>query len=212
MDWILENWVESIGYAGSLIVVLSLMMSNILMLRWINMIGGAIFTLYGYLIGALPVFTLNGIIVLIDIYYIIGIYCAQDAFSLMEVNSSDWFLKKFLGFYQSDILFYFPKFDLNALTDIQYVMVFRNIQPVGVFAFEKFGKDKARVALDYISPPYRDYKNANYLITARKNRFLLQDIHHLEADSQVGKHQKYLKKIGFQQDVSHPTRFYKSLK
>jgi hypothetical protein len=131
------------------------MMSNILRLRWINMVGGIIFTFYGYLIGAIPVFVLNGMIVLIDIYYIVEIYRAQDTFSLMETKPADWFL--------------------------------------------------------YISPSYRDYKNAYYLITTRKQKFSLEGIRHLETESSIIRHQRYLKKIGFKQNVKQPTKFNKSL-
>jgi len=211
LSWIIENWIESIGYVGSVIVVLSLMMSNILMLRWINLVGGTIFTFYGYLIGAVPVFVLNGVIVLIDIYYLVDIYRAQDTFSLKEIKPSDWFLKKFLEFYQSDILYYFPDFDFKTMENDQFVLVFRNIRPVGIFAYQKKDGGFAKVVLDYISPSYRDYKNAYYLMTTRRHKYALEGISHLQTESSVSKHQKYLKKIGFKQDAKQPTLFNKSL-
>ena len=61
---------EIIGYSASALVAISLMMSSIVKLRVINLIGAALFTLYGLLIGAYPVAVLNFTIVLIDLYYL----------------------------------------------------------------------------------------------------------------------------------------------
>ena len=63
------DYLEFIGYAGSVLVAVSLMMSNIVRLRWINLFGAATFSAYGLLINAYPVFALNGFIVLVDLYY-----------------------------------------------------------------------------------------------------------------------------------------------
>ena len=46
------------------------MMSSILKLRVINLVGAALFTVYGLLIGAYPVAVMNLFIVLIDLYYL----------------------------------------------------------------------------------------------------------------------------------------------
>ena len=47
--------IEWIGYAGSVIVAVSLTMSSIKKLRWYNLVGAAVFSFYGFTIGALPV-------------------------------------------------------------------------------------------------------------------------------------------------------------
>ncbi|WP_047985647.1 YgjV family protein [Ornithinibacillus californiensis] len=65
------EWLEWLGYLASLIVLISLLMSSIKKLRWINMIGSSLFSLYGFLIGALPVGIMNLGIVFINIYYLV---------------------------------------------------------------------------------------------------------------------------------------------
>ena len=62
--------IELYGYLGSLIIAISLTMSDIRRLRWINMVGAAIFASYGLIISAWPVLVLNTFIVLINIYHI----------------------------------------------------------------------------------------------------------------------------------------------
>lgn len=67
-------WLEFLGYIASFIILVSLLMSSIVKLRWINLLGSAIFSVYGFLIGALPVAFMNLCISLINIYYLIKIY------------------------------------------------------------------------------------------------------------------------------------------
>ena len=65
------NWIEIIGYCGSGLVVISLMMKSIKKLRWINLFGATIFVIYGFFIESNPVIVLNMFIVIADVYHII---------------------------------------------------------------------------------------------------------------------------------------------
>ena len=75
---------EIIGYVASLLVAISLMMSNIIQLRIVNMIGAATFSVYGILIGSIPVAGMNGFIVFINIYYLTKIYSAVEYFRFLR--------------------------------------------------------------------------------------------------------------------------------
>ncbi len=66
--------VELFGFAASVIVAISLMMKNIVKLRIANGIGCAMFSAYGFIIGALPVALMNGFIMFVNIYYLIKMY------------------------------------------------------------------------------------------------------------------------------------------
>ena len=71
------NAVEWFGLAASVVVAYSLMLKDMLKLRIWNLIGAAMFVVYGGLIGALPVWLLNAFIVIADFYYIIKIVQAS---------------------------------------------------------------------------------------------------------------------------------------
>jgi len=73
---------EMIGYGASLLVAVSLMMRSVVKLRVINLLGAAVFTLYGLLIDAYPVAVMNFFIVLIDLYYLREFIAAKGYFSL----------------------------------------------------------------------------------------------------------------------------------
>lgn len=65
---------EWVGYLASVVVAISLMMSDIKKLRWLNLFGAMLFVAYGMVIQAYPVAAVNFFIVLIDLYYLIKIY------------------------------------------------------------------------------------------------------------------------------------------
>ncbi len=65
---------EWVGYIASVLVAVSLMMTDIKKLRWWNTAGCATFSAYGFAISAYPVALLNGFIVLVNIYYLWRIY------------------------------------------------------------------------------------------------------------------------------------------
>ena len=68
---------EWVGYLASVVIAISLMMSNIKKLRWWNQIGAALFVVYGLAIDAIPVALVNFFIVFIDAYYLRKIYKEQ---------------------------------------------------------------------------------------------------------------------------------------
>lgn len=62
------NPVEWIGYAASVLIVISLMMTSIIKLRIINSLGCFLFVIYGVYVKAYPVAISNAVIILINIY------------------------------------------------------------------------------------------------------------------------------------------------
>jgi len=66
--------VEIFGYLGSFVVLVSLTMNSIVKLRWINLLGALMFTMYAVIIKAYPTIFMNFGIVLIDVYYLLKLY------------------------------------------------------------------------------------------------------------------------------------------
>lgn len=61
---------EAIGIAGTLFVLASFLMKDYRKTRLINIVGAALFVIYGIVIGALSTWLLNGILILIHIYFL----------------------------------------------------------------------------------------------------------------------------------------------
>jgi hypothetical protein len=62
--------IDFIGYLASALVLVSFMMKDMRTLRWVNLIGCAIFIFWGILIERYPVIVTNVGIVLVNIYYL----------------------------------------------------------------------------------------------------------------------------------------------
>lgn len=60
--------IELVGYAASILIAISLTMTDIYKLRIINSIGCLMFVIYGLNVGAYPVALANAIIIIINIY------------------------------------------------------------------------------------------------------------------------------------------------
>ena len=64
------NQIEYIGYLASFLVAISFTLKNIVKLRIVNSMGGLVFIVYGFAIDSIPVIITNGLITLINIYYL----------------------------------------------------------------------------------------------------------------------------------------------
>ncbi len=191
------NWLEILGYVGSVIVAVSLMMKNIVKLRWWNLVGAALFSLYGLLVGAYPVFAVNFFIAIVDIYYLIVLYKKKDEFSLVSVRPNNNYLKKFTEFYFDDIIKFFPQFSFANLEGKKVFFILRNLLPVGLFAFEITSDNSAIVYIDYAVPSYRDLNNAKFLYKTKPEFFKNLGCKQIITHTEVEAHKKYLLKIGF---------------
>ena len=190
---------EIFGYVASVLIALSLMMSNIKQLRWINLFGAAAFSAYGYFIDAYPVFILNGWIALVDIYYLVRIYQEKDQFDLVKLRSVESPLFNLLKqSYGKDITQLHKGFEWNQLDDALVFLLFRNMKPVGFFACKELNDEgKVEVLLDYIIPEDRDFKAAKFMFASDNNQLKQEGIKHLVVKPYGKSHELYLSRVGF---------------
>ena len=64
------SYIEWIGYAASLFVLLSFLMRNITTLRYVNTLGCMFFVVYGILLNSYPIIITNAAIILVNLYYL----------------------------------------------------------------------------------------------------------------------------------------------
>ena len=203
---------EIIGYLGSLLVALSLSMKNIRYLRRINFFGAFFFSIYGLLIGAYPVFVLNGYIAIIDIYFLVKMHNTKEDFKLVPVlDKQHLYLKEFLEFYSNDIEIYFPNYKSLNLTDLNCFFVLRNIRPVGLLIIEEKDGSDIEIHLDYAIPDYRDLKSGKYVFNSEIKYFKNKEYETVITKSEVKKHQKYLLNIGFVRSSENDEVFIKDI-
>ncbi len=197
---IIAMWIEYIGYVGSVLVALSLTMNNIRNLRTINLFGAATFGTYGVLINSYPVMFLNSFIVIIDIYYLYKLSTTKDYFNINDtLETTDFFVHKFLNFHQVEIESFFPNFNITKVNNPKIILVSRNLRPVGMFIYEQKDNGIIKIHLDFAIKDYRDTKNVRYVFMTKAQELKDQGFHTFKASTEVRKHEKYLLKIGFSQ-------------
>jgi len=193
----LSSFYELIGYAGSILVAISLMMKSLVRLRTINMIGAGVFIIYGLLIGAIPVVFLNGLILCVNVYNLWRMGRQKDYFTLMEVRAESTYLNHFLDFYRKEILEFVPTYLFKTRSDQLVLFVLRNMMPVGVLIV-KPEDDSASIFLDFVIPGYRDFRAGKFLFEQSSDFFRQRGIQRLLSDPGNPRHETYLKRMGFQ--------------
>ena len=182
------------GYAASIIVAVSLMMSSIVKLRIINLFGAVLFSCYGFIIKAYPVFMLNGFIALVDIYYLIQIFGEKEYFRILEVKTNSEYLKYFLKFHEREITKFIPNFTFEPNDKYHVMFVLRDTVPAGLVCSEYLDNDCIYMKLDYAIPGYRDFKMGKSVFHEILKEKKIKKIY---SDPGNRKHEQYLKRMGF---------------
>ncbi|GAB6088790.1 hypothetical protein [Spirochaeta dissipatitropha] len=188
--------VEWFGYVASVLVAVSLTMSSIVRLRWLNLLGASLFSVYGFIIGSFPVAFLNLFIVLTNIFYLMRMYREIEDFSIMELSGSDEYLYCFLDTHKEEIARLFPGFSMENDKDIQVFYLVKNAVPIGILAGRQAGDRSFCVELDFVRPEYRDFKMGSFVYDPT-GFFSQKGFRMLQAPVGNSNHDHYLEKMGF---------------
>ena len=204
------NWIECVGYAGSVLVAVSLMMSSIVKLRVLNLLGAVTFAVYGGLVGALPVLAVNGIIVVVNVVYLVGMARRADEwFDLIHIRHVDnAFLRRFLEFHDADVRRFFPSFDLDAVAEPCIAFILRDTRPAGLVVGRNEGNGVMRIELDYVLPAYRDLRCARFFYEDRGHELRQRGVRRFVARAEHRAHRAYLKQLGFAPDPERGDGWY----
>ncbi|MBI9066234.1 MAG: GNAT family N-acetyltransferase [Salinivirgaceae bacterium] len=199
---------EWIGYLASVLILTSMLMSSFLKLRIINMSGAALFSIYGFMIGALPVGILNACIVFANIYHLYNIYKTKDSFNSLEIRRDNRYLVAFIDYYKKDIIKYFPKFQYHDCMNTYTYMILRNMAVAGVFLAREYGDKLLYIGLDYVIPEYRDLKIGKYVYREKIKKFKEDGYERVCTIPQTDSHAKYLEKMGFVKEIINDEDHY----
>lgn len=199
----MENMVEWIGYLASFIVLVSLLMSSIKKLRFINLAGSLIFAVYGFLITAYPVMIMNAGIVLINLYYLKQIYTAKDYFKLIELKQDDAYAEALIDFNKQNIKEHMPLKDDVLKNSTYRLLISRNLAPAGIFIASALDENVLEVTLDYATPQFQDFQTGAFIYEKNLELFKKDGYKFFVAFTDEDKHKSYLLKMGFEQSTYH---------
>ncbi len=206
------EWTDWLGYLASVVVDISLTMTNIRHLRWINLIGALTFTVYGYILDLYPILAVNAFIVVVNIYYIVRLTLTKEHFHLIPISwDTSIFLPRFIEFYLADIRKHFPEVDIEALRKYRPIFISRDVVPVGLFIYERLEYGIIQIHLDYEIPRYRDYESARYFFREFRKMMQEKEFHTYITYCQTPVHQRYLRRMKFVEDPQEPGRFVRKI-
>lgn len=183
---------EIFGYVGTVLVILSMMMTSVLKLRLINICGGTISCIYSVFYQAWPVVIMNICLIIINIYQVMRQLTRKQTYGHVRLISDDESLKYFISLNGNDIKTFLPSFDVNDIQNCEIHMAYVGSTAVGMVAGKRDG-ESFYVSLDYAIKQYRDFKVSKYLFSVLAN----DGVNRLVADKGNADHNRYLEKMGF---------------
>lgn len=188
------DWVEWFGYLASLVVLISLTMTSIIKLRWINFIGCVLFAIFAYLINSIPTIFMNIGIACINLYFLYYIYYTKEVFKIISADTSSEYYQHFIATYQKTIE---QQISISELSSRSAYYILRDNVIAGVLVGDVEDGGIFNIKLDFVIPQYRDFKLGKYYFSDHPNFFKQKGISILKTQSKDKNHTFYLEKVGF---------------
>ena len=185
--------VDLFGYFSSLVILISLTMSSIVRLRWINLVGAGLFTVFGILVHSVPTAFLNFGIVLIDIYYLYKLYQKKESFKLVEANKDSELLSYFYETNKKELHEYFGK---DKFDGTRAFFMLRDNHTAGILVGNENNGDLT-IDVDFVTSEYRDFKLGQYFFTENTEELKKRGFKKVLSKPIHEKHREYLEKVGF---------------
>lgn len=182
---------EAFGYIGTVLVIVSMLMTSIFKLRIINICGSVISTIYSALVGAWPIVVMNACLAVINLYQIAIYLKKHREFTAVKARYDDGSLLHFISFYKDGIKSEFPEYDFNIDEKSDIWLIYRENNIVSVL----LGKIEAETFIVDVNYALSKYKSNsdNYIIELLKSR----NIKRIIANGGSNSRNKKLKKLGF---------------
>lgn len=161
------DWLEAVGWAGSALLVFSLLQARVLRFRTLNTLACVVLVFYNAAVGVWPMVGMNAVLTVINLWFIVKLVRERHdeaVFEVLGVGTTDDYLAHVLRVHGADIARYQPGFTADRArvdADLAFIVV-RGDETVGVVLVRRDG-DVARVTLDYVTPRYRDFTPGEFV-------------------------------------------------
>jgi hypothetical protein len=180
------SWLDILGWAGSALLVFSVMQARVLRFRALNLVACLVLTLFNGLLEIWPMVAMNVVLSAINIWFLVRMLRErhdEKAFEVLEVSPTDDYLRHVLRVHGGDILKFQPDFVWDgAEPGHRSYLVLHGDETVGVVLVRDEGDGTAQVVLDYVTRRYRDFSPGEF----------------------VWRRSKLLKESGFQRVITPP--------
>ncbi|NUT36549.1 MAG: hypothetical protein HOV79_26135 [Hamadaea sp.] len=160
------TWLDAIGWAGSALLVWSLLQTRILRLRIINLLGCLVLIGFNWALGVWPMVGLNAALAVINVYFIVKLQRTrhdENAYTVVEVGTDDDYLRHVLAVHAADIARFNPGFRFEGGPGRSAFLVVRRDETVGVVLLHDAGDGVAQIDLDYVTQRFRDFTPGEFV-------------------------------------------------
>lgn len=188
---------ELVGYAASVLVVMSLAMTSVVRLRAISLLGSIAFVVYGVLIESVPIVTTNTAVAALNVWFLRAELGGKRHLGATVVPADDPFLVDFLSYHLPDIHRFQPSFELPAAEPaLLALLLMRDGLPAGALIGTLAGGE-LNVRLDYVTKPYRDSQLSQWLYGRGSGVLRKLGVERVVSEPGNEAHSSYLARNGF---------------
>jgi hypothetical protein len=161
------SWLDVLGWAGSALLVYSLLQARVLRFRVLNTVGCVVLIVFNALLGVWPMVGMNLVLAGINLWFIRKLLRDRhdlSAYDVLEVGLTDAYLRHFLKVHADDIRTFFPEQTWSQPADGRSAfLVERGDETVGVVIVCDSGGGVAQVELDYVTQRFRDFTPGEFV-------------------------------------------------
>jgi hypothetical protein len=192
-------WVQVLGWAGSALLIVSLLQTRVLRLRVLNTIAAAVLVVFNAVIEVWPMAVMNAVIIVINLGQIARLRSAAHAegYTLLEVDPTDEYLRHVLRVHESEIREFYPDFVFDPASQGTAFLILRGDETAGVVLLQDGDSPGvAQLDLDYVIPKYRDFTPAEF-VYERSGWFADHGYERVAAPRGMSPDDPYLPRLGF---------------
>jgi hypothetical protein len=196
------NALDVIGWAGSALLVWSLLQTRLLRLRALNLLGCLVLIGFNAALAVWPMVGLNIVLAVINVWYLVRMLATRHddkAYQVVEVGTDEGLLAHILRTHHDDIVRFNPGFTGTGLDsrDAAAFLVVNADEVAGVVVFHVAGSGVAQVELDYVTERYRDFTPGEFVF--RRSGFFTDRGCHTVI-TPPGMREAYYDRLGFRRD------------
>jgi hypothetical protein len=167
VTWLADHWLDLLGWAGSALLIVSLLQARVLRFRILNLVAGMMLVAFNALIMVWPMVAMNLATSAINLWFIRRLLLDRHdgaAFRVLAVKSDDAYLSHVLAVHRADVVRYQPDFTWDGVprNDRRPFLILRGDETVGVVIIRVEG-DVAHIELDYVTRRFRDFSPGEFV-------------------------------------------------
>lgn len=191
---------EILGWAGSVVLVVSLLQARVVRLRQLNLVASIVLVAYNAMVGVWPMVAVNVAIAVVNVVHLVRLVRTRhdpDTYAAVEVDADGELVAHLLRRHHDDVEAFNPGFrwDGSGPDAIAFV-VMRQDETVGLVLVTDRGGGTAEVALDYVVPRFRDFTPGEF-VYRRSGVFTDRGFHTVLAPPRMRDLDGHLARVGF---------------